>query len=45
MQQELVPKIQIRASDSPVEFQMALETERRKWLENRKKMVHIERLQ
>ncbi len=45
MQQELVPHIQIRASESPDEFQRALETERRAWIERRKKTVHIERRQ
>jgi parvulin-like peptidyl-prolyl isomerase len=45
MQQELVPKIQIRASDSPDAFQRALETERRAWIERRKQSVHIERRQ
>lgn len=45
MQQELVPRIQIRASESPDEFQRALETERRAWIERRKTTVHIERRQ
>ena len=45
LQQELVPRIQVRASESPDEFQRALETERRAWIERRKKAVHIERRQ
>jgi hypothetical protein len=42
---ELVPKISVRASGDQIEFQMQLENERRKWLEARKRSVHIERLQ
>jgi parvulin-like peptidyl-prolyl isomerase len=45
MQLELVPKISVRASESPMEFQMQLESERRKWVEARKRSVHIERRQ
>jgi peptidyl-prolyl cis-trans isomerase SurA len=45
MQLELVPKISVRASESPTEFQMQLENERRKWVEARKRSVHIERRQ
>jgi parvulin-like peptidyl-prolyl isomerase len=45
LQQELVPKIQVRASESPDEFQQALEALRRAWIERRKKSVHIERRQ
>jgi parvulin-like peptidyl-prolyl isomerase len=45
MTQELVPRVQVRASESPDEFQRALEVERRAWIERRKKSVHIERRQ
>jgi parvulin-like peptidyl-prolyl isomerase len=45
MQLELVPKISVRASESPLEFQMRLESERRAWIEARKRSVHIERRQ
>jgi parvulin-like peptidyl-prolyl isomerase len=45
LQQELVPRIQVRASDSPDEFQRALEIERRAWIERRKQAVHVERRQ
>lgn len=45
MQQELVPKIQVRASESPDEFQRELEVQRRAWIERRMKTVHVERLQ
>jgi parvulin-like peptidyl-prolyl isomerase len=45
MQQELVPKIHIRASESSDDFQQALEALRRAWIERRMKTVHVERLQ
>ena len=45
LQHELVPHIQIRASDSPDEFQRALELERRAWIARRKQTVRVERRQ
>jgi peptidyl-prolyl cis-trans isomerase SurA len=45
IQRELVPKISVPASGMELEFQMQLEAQRRKWLEARKRSVHIERRQ
>lgn len=45
MQREIVPTISVRASESPIEFQMQLETARRNWVLAREKSVHVERRQ
>jgi parvulin-like peptidyl-prolyl isomerase len=45
MERELVPKLHVRASENPTEFERALDIERRAWIERRKKSVHIERRQ
>ena len=45
MQLELASRIGVRASDNAEEFARQLDQQRRAWIENRKKSVHIERRQ
>lgn len=45
MQLELASRIGVRASDNAEEFARQLDLQRRAWLEDRKKSVHIERRQ